>query len=355
MEKQEAVKNILTQKNADALLLTSEVNMHYFCGFSPSEGMVLLTADAGYHIVDSRYTETAERHAEKTGLQVIEITTGFIDTANELLKKHNITSLLIENETISLARYRSFGEKLQAGLLDLGDEIEKLRNVKTADELDKIETAQKIAEKAYTELLNHIAPGKTEKELCALFDYLMAKYGSDGVSFDTILLSGPNTSMPHGVPSARKLQKGEFVLMDFGATFEGYHSDTTRTVCLGEPSDEMRRVYTAVLEAQQTGIQALAPGAKCKDVYAAAYSVLESYGYAPYFRHSLGHSVGLQIHEGYNASPKSNDTFAPGNVTSIEPGVYLPGKFGVRTEDLLAVTETGKRNFTTLPKELVIL
>lgn len=355
MEKQEAVKNILTQKNADALLLTSEVNMHYFCGFSPSEGMVLLTADAGYHIVDSRYTETAERHAEKTGLQVIEITTGFIDTANELLKKHNITSLLIENETISLARYRSFGEKLQAGLLDLGDEIEKLRNVKTADELGKIETAQKIAEKAYTELLNHIAPGKTEKELCALFDYLMAKYGSDGVSFDTILLSGPNTSMPHGVPSARKLQKGEFVLMDFGATFAGYHSDTTRTVCLGEPSDEMRRVYTAVLEAQQAGIQALAPGAKCKDIYAAAYSVLESYGYAPYFRHSLGHGVGLQIHEGYNASPKSNDTFAPGNVTSIEPGVYLPGKFGVRTEDLLAVTETGKRNFTTLPKELVIL
>lgn len=355
MDKQKAIFDIIKRHNADAVLLTSEVNMHYFCGFSPSEGMIFLTADKGYHIVDSRYTETAERHAAATGLQVIEISTNFTDAVNRLLQVHAAKKLLIENETISLAEYRRFGEKLQADLFDLGNEIETLRNVKTKDELDKIETAQKIAEKAYLELLNHIAPGKTEKELCALFDYLMEQYGSDGVSFDTILLSGPNTSMPHGVPSDRKLQNGEFVLMDFGATFDGYHSDTTRTVCLGQPSDEMQRVYQAVLEAQTAGIQALAPGQKCSDVYASAYQVLDKYSYAPYFRHSLGHGVGLQIHEGYNASPRSTDIFAPGNVTSIEPGVYLPGKFGVRTEDLLAVTENGTHNFTTLEKQLVIL
>lgn len=355
MNKQKAVKKILAQNHADAMLLTSEVNMHYFCGFSPSEGMVFLTETAGYHIVDSRYTEIAQRHAKKTGLHVIEISTNFIDTVNDLLKKHAASSILIENETISLAQYRRFSKTLNAKLVDMGSAIEALRNVKTEEELAKIEKAQGIAEKAYTELLNDIKPGKTEKELCALFDYLMAKYGSDGVSFDTILLSGPNTSMPHGVPSERKLKSGEFVLMDFGATFEGYHSDTTRTVCLGQPNEEMQRVYNAVLKAQQAGIEALSPGAKCSDVYAQAYQVLEQYGYAPYFRHSLGHGVGLQIHEGYNASPRSTDVFVPGNVTSIEPGVYLPGKFGVRTEDLLAVTENGTKDFTTLNKELVIL
>lgn len=355
MNKQKAVKKILAQNHADAMLLTSEVNMHYFCGFSPSEGMVFLTETAGYHIVDSRYTEIAQRHAKKTKLHVIEISTNFIDTVNDLLKKHAASSILFENETISLAQYRRFSKTLNAKLVDMGLAVEALRNVKTEEELTKIEKAQVIAEKAYTELLNDIKPGKTEKELCALFDYLMAKYGSDGVSFDTILLSGPNTSMPHGVPSERKLQSGEFVLMDFGATFEGYHSDTTRTVCLGQPNEEMQRVYNAVLKAQQAGIEALSPGTKCSDVYAQAYHVLEQYGYAPYFRHSLGHGVGLQIHEGYNASPRSTDVFVPGNVTSIEPGVYLPGKFGVRTEDLLAVTENGTKDFTTLNKELVIL
>ena len=174
-------------------------------------------------------------------------------------------------------------------------------------------------------------------------------WGVVNVTPDSFFDGGRHPSFESAFSHARRLAADGARVLDLGGA-------SSRPGAQDVPSDdEMRRVYTAVAEAQQAGIQALAPGAKCKDVYAAAYSVLESYGYAPYFRHSLGHGVGLQIHEGYNASPKSADTFAPGNVTSIEPGVYLPGKFGVRTEDLLAVTETGKRNFTTLPKELVIL
>lgn len=355
MKNLEKAKQILSQKNADAMLINSEVNMHYFCDFSPSEGIVLITKSDCYHIVDSRYTETAKNHAEKTGLEVIEILSAFTDVLNELFNKHNIDTVLFENETISLAKYKLFSSKLNAQLVELGNEIEQLRNVKSVEEKEKIRNAQKIAESAYLELLNHIEIGKSEKELCAYFDYLMAKNGSDGVSFSTILLSGARTSMPHGVPSDNTVKKGDFVLFDFGATLDGYHSDTTRTVCVGNPTEEQQFVYNLVLKAQLAGIDALKAGKKCSDVYYEAYNVLDKEGYAQYFRHSLGHCVGLEIHEGYSSSPTSNDIYQVGNVTSVEPGVYLPGKFGIRIEDILYVTENGSENLVTLDKELIVL
>ena len=215
--------------------------------------------------------------------------------------------------------------------------------------------ANSIAEKSFIELLNFVEEGKTEKELAAQFDYIMAKNGSDGLSFDTILVSGPNTSMPHGVPSGRKLKKGEFVLFDFGATFRGYHSDMTRTIALGSADDEMREMYYLVLKAQEAGIKALKAGEKCADVYKAAYDVLDEKNMAQYFRHGLGHGVGIEIHEGFNASPRSKDVYEIGNATSIEPGIYLPDKFGIRIEDVCIVTENSNENISTVNKELVIL
>ncbi len=348
--------DLLSELGADALLLLNESNMHYFCGFSPSEGAVLIFKKGnGVHIVDSRYTEAAESHAKETGLRVYEITSKFSDTVKELCSKAGVKTIAFEDETISLKAYGAYKAATGCEFLEIGDRLMKIRNVKDEKELKYMTKANSIAEQSLAELQNHIKPGKTEKELQAYFDYLMLQNGSEGVSFDTILLTGAHTSLPHGVPSDRVIQKGDFVLIDFGATYMGYHSDMTRTFAIGNATDEMKEAYDLVFRAQLAGIEALAPGRKCADVYKAAYNVLEEKQMGKYFRHSLGHGVGLDIHEGYNASPRSKDIFEFGNVTSIEPGIYLPNKFGIRIEDVCIVTESGNKNISEFPKEFTVL
>lgn len=347
---------LIEKNNADAILLFNESNMHYICGFSPSEGVVLVTKSSGYHIVDSRYTETALAHSIENGLKVIEITSSFSQTVYEICKKEGIKSILFENQTISLSAYKLYSEKLNdIKFIELNNQLMLIRNVKDIDEIKFIKEANNIAEKSFTELLNDVKSGKTEKELAALFDYYMAKNGSDGLSFDTILLTGKHTSMPHGVPSDIKIKDGDFVLFDFGATYKGYHSDMTRTVAVSFVTDEMRESYNLVLKAQLAGIKALNDGARCADVYKASYDILEEKNMGKYFRHSLGHGVGLDIHEGYNASPKSTDIYETGNVTSIEPGIYIPDKYGIRIEDLLYLSPRGRENLSKITKELIIL
>ena len=348
--------DIIKNAGADALILFNESNMHYFCGFSPSEGVVLiLKSGEGFHIVDSRYTETAQEHAKETGLEVCEAQGSFSDYIAAICRSRHIKAIAFEDETISLKTYALYKDKTKCEFTGIGDALMRIRNVKDETELEYMKAANSIAEKSLAELLNHIKPGKTEKELQAYFDYIMHKNGSDGVSFDTILLTGSHTSLPHGVPEDRTVKKGDFVLIDFGATYKGYHSDMTRTFAVSSASDDMKEVYELVLKAQLAGIDALKPGAACADVYKAAYDVLEEKQMGKYFRHSLGHGVGLDIHEGFNASPRSSDIFAPGNVTSIEPGIYIPGKFGVRIEDVCIVTEKGNEDISSFSKELMIL
>ncbi len=353
---EKAVK-LINEESADALILHNEANMHYMCGFSPSEGYVLIfKGGEAYHLVDSRYTETAEKHAEDTELKVIEIATLFIDEIKEICDKHTVKRLIFENETISLYDYRRLSENLEGiEFIDLGDKLMRIRNRKEPFEIEYMKKANEIAERSFLELLNHVKAGKTEKELASYFDYLMAKNGSDGLSFDTILLTGKNTSMPHGVPSEEKICEGDFVLFDFGATYKGYHSDMTRTVAVKSASDEMKEAYNLVSEAQLAGIKALEAGVKCADVYKAANDVLAKKGMDKYFRHGLGHGVGLEIHEGFNASPRSTDTYETGNCTSIEPGIYLPDKFGIRIEDVLYLSPRGRENLSKITKELIIL
>lgn len=348
---------IIDELNADALLLCNEANMHYICGFSPSEGRIVVIKDgSAYHFVDSRYTEIAREHSKENGLNVIEINEKFINHISTIVEKHNIKSLIIENETISLAEYRSL-EKTLTGLefIDLNDKLMRQRNKKELKEIEYMKKANDIAEKSFIELLNYVEAGKTEKELSAQFEYLMAKNGSDGLSFDTILLTGTHTSMPHGVPSDRKIENGDFVLFDFGATYKGYHSDMTRTVAIKYTTDEMKECYDLVLKAQLAGIKAFNVGVRCADVYQAAYDVLAEKNMAKYFRHGLGHGVGLEIHEGFNASPRSNDIYEIGNVSSIEPGIYIPDKFGIRIEDVCYLSPKGRENFSNVTKELIIL
>lgn len=348
---------VLKKDNVDAMLLLNEANMHYVCGFSPSEGMILITAKGkSYHIVDSRYTETAQIHSKENGLCVVEIDDTFINILHNKLSEENIKTLYYENETISLKAYTNIKSKVDfAELLPLDKKVMQLRNVKDSNEIELIKKANSIAEKSFIELLNFVKAGKSEKELCAYFDYLMAINGSDGVSFDTILLTGSHTSMPHGVPDERLVCEGDFILFDFGATYKGYHSDMTRTVAVKYATDEMLQDYTLVKKAQFAGINALKANTKCSTVYKAAFDVLEEKDKAKYFRHSLGHGIGLEIHEGYTASPNSNDIFEIGNVTSIEPGIYIPDKYGIRIEDMLYISPEGTQNLSNISKELIIL
>lgn len=356
MNIQKCVK-ILEHKNADALVLLNEANMHYLCGFSPSEGMVVVLKNCdAFHLVDSRYTETAENHAKKTGFKVIEFKRSYYEELAKIINDSKSESIVYESDTISLKAFENIKKHCKdAQMVELGDLLMRERNRKDAEEIVMMKKANQIAEKAFLELLNHIKPGKTEKELAAYFDYLMAKEGSDGVSFDTILLAGERTSMPHGVPSENTVKDGEFVLFDFGATYQGYHSDMTRTVAVGSASDEMKEMYELVLNAQLAGIKALNAGVKCADVYKAAYDVLNEKNMAQYFRHGLGHGLGIEIHEGFNASPKSKDTYEVGNVTSIEPGIYIPGKFGIRIEDVCYLAPRGRENLSNVTKSLIIL
>lgn len=349
--------NILNQKGADALILLDEANMHYICGFSPSEGMVIVFKNGdAYHLVDSRYTEAASVHSVESGLKVVEISQSIYNHLAILISEHNAQCIVFENETISLLAYNRIREACEGSvMMNLDDMLMRERNRKTADEIMFMKKANQIAEKAFIELLNHIEEGKTEKELAAYFDYLMASEGSYGTSFDTILLTGANTSMPHGIPSDTKIKKGDFVLFDFGATYKGYHSDMTRTIAVGHATDEMAADYDLVLQAQLAGIKALNAGVKCADVYKAAYDVLDKASKAEYFRHGLGHGVGLEIHEGFNASPRSTDTYEVGNVTSIEPGIYIPNKYGIRIEDVCYLAPRGRENISNITKSLIIL
>ena len=351
----EKMMNYVKTAGADALLLLDEADMHYVCGFSPSEGMILVTPTAVFQLVDSRYTETARLHAADTGVQVTEITTGFWDELDALLAKIDCKILLFEDRTIAYRQYTQLQGIFSGELRPVGNGVMDLRNVKEPWEIDLMKTANRIAEKAFLELLNDVKPGKTEKELAARFDYLMALGGSDGVSFDTILLTGAHTSMPHGVPENREVQKGDFVLFDFGATYRGYHSDMTRTVAVGHVTEEMETVYNTVLKAQLAGIAAAKAGVTGAAVDGAARQVIADAGYGPYFGHSFGHSVGVEIHENPNATPSNSKPLPAGAVISAEPGIYLPGKLGVRIEDVIVITEQGCQDITLAPKELLIL
>ncbi|MBQ7741240.1 MAG: aminopeptidase P family protein [Eubacterium sp.] len=349
--------NIINKNNADGLILFNEANMHYLCGFSPSEGVILITKDGtAYHLADSRYIEKALSYSKNTGLIALEPEGLFIDKIKELCDKHLVKTLLFEDLTISLSQYNRLKEKLEGVTLKgLGDSLMRERNRKEAEEILYMKKANEIAERSFLELLNHVKEGKTEKELAAYFDYLMAKNGSDGPSFDTILLSGKNTSMPHGTPGDKTIKKGEFVLFDFGATYMGYHSDMTRTVALGSADGEMQENYDLVLKAQTAGIRAFNEGVPCAEVYEAANSVLKEKEMDKYFRHGLGHGLGLEIHEGFNASPKSKDIYETGNVSSIEPGIYIPDKYGIRIEDVCYLSPRGRENLSCVTKELIEL
>ena len=337
-------------------MITSDINRRYFTGMKSSDGTVLIFKDKAYLIIDFRYIEKAR--AAVTSAEVIEQKKLYPQIA-ELLKKHGAENMAIESQTMTVSqlnRVRSFFKDIEIIDTDvLSNGINDLRMVKSADELECIKKAQEIAETALAEVLELIKPGITEREIALELNHRMFLNGAEDLSFETIALSGPNTSMPHGVPSDRKVQEGEFVLMDFGAVYNGYHSDMTRTVCVGEPSEEMKRVYSIVLEAQNAGISAARPGISGQELDRIARDIITDAGYGSCFGHSLGHGVGLEIHERPNASPNYKLPLNEGAVVTVEPGIYIAGKFGVRIEDFVILNENGCENLTKFAKNLISL
>jgi len=343
-------------EDADCVLITSDINRRYFTGMKSSAGVILAFPGKAYLLIDFRYIEKAR--ATVKDAEVIELKKLYPQLM-ELLKKHGAESVAIESETMTvkeLNSYEHFFTDLTFVSNDsLSNAIATLRASKDSDEIACIRKAQEIAERALEELLGFIKVGVTEREIALELNRLMFAFGAEDLSFDTIVLSGSNTSMPHGVPSDKKVESGDFVLMDFGAVYNGYHSDMTRTVCVGEPTDEMRRVYDTVLEAQLAGLEAAKAGITGSDLDKVSRDIIEKAGYGACFGHSLGHGVGMEIHEKPNASPNYKLPLNEGAVVTVEPGIYIAGKFGVRIEDFVILTENGCENLTKSAKNLITL
>lgn len=339
----------------DCALITSDINRRYFSGMRSSAGIIAAFREETYLIIDGRYYEKA--CGTVRGLTVIREKSR-LSQLNELLERHCARMIAIEAETVTVSELSTYRQQLKADIDDSGrlsDTINEMRMCKTSEELDRIRAAQRIAEAAFEHILGFIKAGVTEREIALELDFFMLRNGAEALSFDTIALTGKNTSLPHGVPSDTAVKTGDFVLMDYGAVVDGYHSDMTRTVCVGAPDDEMCEVYETVLSAQQAAIDTARAGVSCRDMDAAARRVIESSGYGEFFVHSLGHGVGLEIHEFPNAAPRSNAVLRNGMVITAEPGIYIPDKFGVRIEDFLAICDENPENLTKSPKNLIIL
>lgn len=341
----------------DAMLLTCEANRFYASGFhsTGTDGVALVTRNHNYYFTDSRYTEAAGRHVQDAEIREANREHPYSALINAVIETEHITRMGYEDEYLTAAAYRRYAEKLHCELVPATQLLWTLRAVKDPEEREHMIQAQRIAEKALMEVLNEIRPGVSEKEIAARILYLMLHYGAEDKSFDPIVVSGPNGSLPHGVPSEKLIQEGEFVTMDIGCKVGGYCSDMTRTVAVGHVTDEMRHVYETVLQAQLAGIAAARGGVTGAAVDGAARKVIADAGYGSYFGHSFGHSVGVEIHENPNATPSNDRPLPVGTVISAEPGIYLPGKLGVRIEDVIILTETGCEDITLAPKNLIIL
>lgn len=361
MARLEQIAALLRQEGQDALLLTdaSPEAMQYATGMHGLEGMVLILADGrGMVLTDSRYIEAADALLTPQGFAVTVPKGGrpCAETLNLLACHEGLRYLAYLDADLSVQAYRRLRDNLTSCKpVAFGNALTTLRAHKDEKEATAITKAQRIAEEAFEVMLGAVKPGVTERELTALLEYEMAKRGSERPSFDTILISGAKTSMPHGMPDDKVLVAGEPILVDFGAVWGGYHSDMTRTFSLGEPGEDFRAIYQIVLEAQKTGIYAISEGASCGAAHRAAHEVIDEAGYGGFFGHALGHGVGLAIHELPSVGASAQMTLQRGNVVTVEPGIYLPGRFGVRIEDMIYLGADGPVNLTNTPKDLLIL
>ena len=344
----------LPEHGLDAMLVTSAPGERYAVGFE-GEGWVLVSRDGARYSTDGRYIEAARQQVTGAEIVLTERGQSHLALAREEIRRRGLKRVGFESGRVSADELGRWKDSLPCELVAAQGLLDGLRAAKDEEELARMRQAQRITDEAFREILNFIRPGLTEQEVAARLVYELLRRGGRRGSFDPIVAAGANGSMPHAVPGETVIQPGMFVTMDFGCVYEGYCSDMTRTVAVGQPTDEMERVYHTVLEAQRAGIAAARAGVTGSEVDRAARQAIQQAGYGSFFSHSFGHSLGLEIHESPNASPSEQTVFPAGAVISAEPGIYLPGHFGVRIEDVLVLREGGCEDITQAPKNLIVL
>ena len=336
-----AIRTQLENRELDAILINSEANRFYASAFHTTgadDALVIVTKKNNYLITDSRYTEAAQAQLKDARLVIRANAESYLDYAAEIFAKDGVKKAGFEDAALTVKEFNSYQAGLPCEFVPASELFLGLRQ-----------------DKALTQLLDELKPGMTELEISARLQYLMLVGGAERMSFDPIVAGGPNSSMPHAVPTDRKIRDGDFLTIDFGCVYEGYCSDTTRTVAIGHATEEMRTVYHTVLEAQLAGIAKAKTGVIGKEVHEAAHNVIRSAGYGEYFGHGFGHSLGLEIHEAPNFNTRNSKPMPDHAVVSAEPGIYLPGKFGVRIEDVVILHENGCEDITDLPKDLRVI
>jgi len=352
MSRLERMRQQMLEAKIDAYVVIRPENGRYLSGFSGGEATLYITSEKAFLLTDFRYIEQAKAQAPE--FKIIKTGQDHFEALGEIGLQAK--RLGFEGDFVTFVDFGKLKNAFpQAELLSLPDLVSHLRSVKDKTEIEIIRRAVRIADDAFSDVLQTIEIGQTEQEIGLNLEFPMRQAGASGGSFEFIVASGVRSSLPHGTASSKQIQFGEFLTMDFGAIYQGYCSDITRTVFLGNPEDKHREVYEVVLAAQRAGIKAVAPGRTGKEVDAVARKVIEDAGYGEYFGHGLGHSVGLAIHEGPFLNKREERVLEPGMVITVEPGIYIPNWGGVRIEDIVLVTENGCEVLTQAPKEFIIL
>lgn len=353
MLKLQKLRKILQEQNIDGVLITNEYNRRYMTGFTGTAGVAIVSQNDAVFITDFRYTEQATAQIKDYRIVQHEVT--LLEEIATQVKAMGIKLLGFEKDSVSYGTYELYKNVIQADLVPVSGLIEKIRLIKTAQEINIIKVACEIADHAFTHILDYIKPGKTELDVSNELEFFMRQQGATQSSFDTIVASGLRSALPHGVATNKVIEKGDFVTLDFGALYNGYISDITRTVAVGEPSEKLVEMYNTVLASQLLALEKVGPGLTGIQADAIARDYLTEKGYGEAFGHSLGHGIGLEVHEGPGLSKRSNTVLEPGMAVTIEPGVYVPGVGGVRIEDDILITESGNELLTHSTKELIIL
>ena len=353
MGKLKKLRQLFQQHEIDGILITSTYNRRYVTNFTGTAGVALITADKALFITDFRYTEQAEKQAQ--GFEIVQHTGPIIQEVADQAKQLGIKKLGFEQDHMAYSTWKQHEDAIESELIPVSDLVEGMRLIKSEDEINIIKVAADIADAAFKHIIDYIKPGMAELEVANELEFFMRKSGAASSSFDIIVASGWRSALPHGVASDKIIETGDFVTMDYGALYNGYISDITRTVAVGEPSEKLREIYDVVLEAQLRAMNGIKPGMTGVEADALARDYITEKGYGEYFGHSLGHGIGLEVHEGPGLSSRSKAELKPGMVVTVEPGIYLPGVGGVRIEDDILITESGNETLMHSTKDLIIL
>lgn len=353
MGKLEKLREQLKQAGIDALLVTNPYNRRYLTQFTGTAGVVIVSQNDAVFITDFRYTEQAEKEIE--GYRIVQHTKTIIEEVAAQCKAMNIETLGFEKEDMSYGLYELYHKQIDAKLKPVSGIVEKLRIVKSPEEIEVLKQAAKIADDAFEHILTVIKPGILEIDVANELEFFMRRKGATSSSFDTIVASGWRSALPHGVASQKKIETGELVTLDFGAYYKGYCSDITRTIAVGDINDQLKEIYDVVLEAQKLGVANIKAGMTGKEADDTTRYYITEKGYGQYFGHSTGHGIGLEVHEGPGLSQRSSTVLRPNMVVTVEPGIYIPDVGGCRIEDDIVITEDGNRIITHSPKELIIV